>query len=279
MARRYKEDEVIRLLRGKIDKKEILFMPNCGSGLTGKLQEAGGADLICVSATSYWRMKGQGSLSPMMPYSDINEIIFELAPEIAANVKHTPILSLSGGTNPLLPHEVHLRKLWEAGISGINPFMMKIYGDEIMGQMEAIGRGWDKEVDFVVQAHKMEMFSLAYAFTPDEARILAETGCPAISSHIGSTVGGITGAKSSLTLEEACELSQQIFDVARAVNPDIILFAHGGPIKGPKEVTYVMERTNAQGFIGGSAAERMPIEQAVLAATKEYKVIPVNTSL
>ena len=273
MAKRFKEDEVVNLLKAKIEKKEVLFMPNCGSGLTAKLQEKGGADLICVSATSYWRMKGQGSLAPLMPYSDINEVIFSLAPEIVANVKDTPVLSLSGGTNPLFPHREHLKKLWEAGISGINPFMMKIYGDSIMEQMAAIGMGWDREVDFVAEAHRMEMFSLAYAFTPDEARILAETGCPAIPSHVGSTVGGLMGAKSNLTLDEACELSQQIFDAARAVNPDVILFAHGGPIKGPEEVKYVLERTNAQGFIGGSAAERMPIEKAVLAATQEYKEI------
>ena len=75
MAKRYKEDEVVNMLKGKIEKNEILFMPNCGSGLTAKLQEKGGADLICVSATSYWRMKGQGSLAPLMPYGDINEAI------------------------------------------------------------------------------------------------------------------------------------------------------------------------------------------------------------
>ena len=151
--------------------------------------------------------------------------------------------------------------------------MMKIYGDAIMEQMDAIGMGWDKEVDFVGEAHKMGMFSLAYAFTPEEARILAEAGCPAISSHVGSTVGGMMGAKSKLSLDDACQLSQEIFDEARKVNPDVILFAHGGPIKGPEEVKYVLQRTDAQGFIGGSAAERLPIEKAVLEATKSYKAI------
>lgn len=273
MAKRYHEQEVIDMLKAQVEAKKMLFMPNCGCGLTAKLQEKGGADLICLSATSYWRMKGQGSLAPLMPYSDINKVILELAPEIVANVEKTPILSLSGGTNPLLPHKKHLQMLWDAGISGINPFMMMIYGSGVMEQMDAIGMGWDKEVDFVGEAHKMDMFSLAYAFTPEEARILAEVGCPAIASHCGSTAGGLKGAKTSLTLDEACEISQQIFDAAKAVNPDVILFAHGGPMKGPEEAKYVVEKTDAVGFIGGSAAERMPIEKAVLAATQEYKEI------
>ena len=273
MAKRYHEQEVIDMLKAQVEAKKMLFMPNCGCGLTAKLQEKGGADLICLSATSYWRMKGQGSLAPHMPYSDINKVILELAPEIVANEEKAPILSLSGGTNPLLPHKKHLQMLWDAGISGINPFMMMIYGSGVMEQMDAIGMGWDKEVDFVGEAHKMDMFSLAYAFTPEEARILAEVGCPAIASHCGSTAGGLKGAKTSLTLDEACEISQQIFDAAKAVNPDVILFAHGGPMKGPEEAKYVVEKTDAVGFIGGSAAERMPIEKAVLAATQEYKEI------
>lgn len=74
MAKRMTEEEVVAMLRAKIDRNEVLFMPNCGCGLTAKLQEAGGADLICLSATSYWRMKGQGSLAPMMPYSDITRL-------------------------------------------------------------------------------------------------------------------------------------------------------------------------------------------------------------
>lgn len=273
MAKRYKESEVIAMLKKQVDAKKMLFMPNCGCGLTAKLQEKGGADLICVSATSYWRMKGQGSLAPLMPYSDINKVIMDLAPEIVANVTKAPILALAGATNPLYPHKKHLQDLWDAGISGINPFMMMIYGDAIMEQMKQIDMGWEREVEFVAEAHRMEMFSLAYAFTPDEAHILAEVGCPAISSHVGSTVGGMKGAKSNLTLDEATELSQRIFDAAKAVNPNIILFAHGGPMKGPDEAKYVVTHTDAVGFIGGSAAERMPIEKAVLAATQEYKEI------
>lgn len=276
MAKRYTEKEIIERLQAQIKSGKPLFMPNCGCGLTAKLQEKGGADLICVSSTSYWRMKGQGSLAPLMPYCDINEIIFELAPEIVANVKNTPILSLSGATNPLLPHDIHLKKLWEAGISGINPFMMKIYGDAICEQMEQIGMGWSREVEMVRMAHEMNMFALAFAFTPEEATILAEAGAPAISSHAGATKGGLAGAKTSYTLDEAAELSQRIFDAARKVNPNVILFAHGGPIEGPKEVEYVFKHTNAQGFIGGSAAERIPIEKAVLAATQEYKEIPMK---
>lgn len=97
---------------------------------------------------------------------------------------------------------------------------------KIMEQMQQIGMGWDKEADLIGEAHKKNMFALEYAFTPEEARILAENGCPCISSHVGSTVGGMKGAKSKLSLDDAVELTQEVFDAALSVNPDIILFAH-----------------------------------------------------
>ena len=273
MAKQYKEKEVISILQNKIKKGEVLFMPNCGSGLTARMQEEGGADIIMVSATSAWRLMGQGSLAALMPYHDLNQTIIDLAPQIMANVIEAPVLAGTAATNPFLPSKKHLETLWELGFSGINPFMINIYGQEVMEQMENIGMGWDRELDLVKTAHEMEMFCLEYAFTPEEARKIAEVGCPAISSHVGSTVGGARGAKTAITLDDAVRISQEIFDAARDVNPDIILFAHGGPMKGPKEVQYVLDNTNAQGFIGGSAAERMPIEKAVRAATQEYKAL------
>lgn len=271
MATVYTAQEIVARLRSEIESGKPLFVPNCGSGLTGKLQEMGGSDMIVISGTSYWRLRGQGSLSALMPNSDINQVIFDLAPEVAANVETTPLLSLSGAFNPLMPHRDHLRRLRDAGISGINPFMIMIYGEATVKQMDKIGIGWKREVEFVETAVEEDMFALAYAFNPEEARVMAEAGAHAIATHFGSTVGGVRGAASSITLDEATDQSQEMFDSALEVNPNIILFAHGGPIEGPKEAAHVMRNTSAHGFIGGSAAERVPIERAIIAATEEYK--------
>jgi predicted TIM-barrel enzyme len=41
-------------------------------------------------------------------------------------------------------------------------------------------------------------------------------------------------------------------------------------------VEYVVQNTMAQGFLGGSAAERMPIENSVFEVTQEYKKITLR---
>ncbi len=276
MARRYTAKEVVERLRKEIDAGRPLFMPNCGMGLSAKLQERGGADIICVSPTSWWRLRGQGSLAAFLPYCDCNKIVFTLAKEIVPNVVEAPIISLSGPHNPLFDHREHLKKLWDMGISGINPMISRLYDKSFGDQIEHIEMGWSNEVDFVKIAHEMNMFTFAYAFSPEEATIFAEAGADVVASHCGSTKGGLTGAKTGLSLDEAAELTQSIFDAAKKVRTDIILFAHGGPIEGPKEVRYIFEKTDAHGFTGGSAAERVPIEKAIFEVTKEYKSIPIR---
>jgi len=57
-----------------------------------------------------------------------------------------------------------------------------------------------------------------------------------------------------------------------------IALAHGGPFEGPEEVAYVLERSNAQGFVGASSFERLPVEQAIVGLVKEFKKLRVDVN-
>ena len=74
-------------------------------------------------------------------------------------------------------------------------------------------------------------------------------------------------------MDEAVRATQHLIDAARAVKPDVIALAHGGPMEEPEDVAYVLERTNAQGFVGASSIERLPVETAVVGAVKAFKKI------
>ena len=96
MACLYTASEIVSRLRAEVERGKPLFVPNCGSGLTAKLQEMGGSDMIVVSGTSHWRLRGQGSLAALMPNSDINQIITNAAPDPATEaLVETTLASLS----------------------------------------------------------------------------------------------------------------------------------------------------------------------------------------
>ena len=51
-------------------------------GLSAKLAEAGGADLIIIYNCGRYRMGGRGSLAGLMPYGDANAIVVDMAREV-----------------------------------------------------------------------------------------------------------------------------------------------------------------------------------------------------
>jgi predicted TIM-barrel enzyme len=74
---------------------------------------------------------------------------------------------------------------------------------------------------------------------------------------------------------DACVTAvQSIADAARAVNPDVIVLCHGGPISMPEDAEYVLRRTkHVHGFYGASSAERLPVESAIKKQMEQFKAV------
>jgi predicted TIM-barrel enzyme len=129
----------------------------------------------------------------------------------------------------------------------------------------------------VALARKMDLFSIVYVATPDEAQAMAEAGADAIIAHVGTTVGGSIGVKSAaVTLDEAVKRTRKIIDGARKIRKDIIFLSHGGPIATPEDAAYINEHTDAVGFVGASSLERLGIEESLTNLTRRFKKIPVR---
>ena len=91
---------------------------------------------------------------------------------------------------------------------------------------------------------------------------------------MGLTTKGTIGALTAMSLDDAVERVQAIQDVAAAVNPDVIVLCHGGPIAEPADARYVLERTTGvAGFFGASSMERLPSETAITDRVREFKGI------
>jgi predicted TIM-barrel enzyme len=133
--------------------------------------------------------------------------------------------------------------------------------------------GYDKEVALIALAHRLDLFTAAYAFDAGEARRMAEAGCDLLLAHVGLTAGGAIGARATLTLEEAAARIREMAAAARAVNPDVLVLCHGGPIASPEDVRRVLRLAPVQGFVGASSMERLPVEQGIRDTTAAFAAI------
>ncbi len=269
-------DEALARLRAQVAQGRLIVGAGAGTGLSAKCAEAGGADLIIIYNSGRYRMAGRGSLSGLLPYGDANAIVVDMAREVLPVVRETPVLAGVCGTDPFRLMDVFLDELARIGFSGVQNFpTVGLFDGTFRRNLEETGMGYGLEVEMIRLARAKGLLTAPYVFTVEEATAMAEAGADVLVPHMGLTTGGSIGAETAKTLEECVPLIQAMHDAARAVNPDILVLCHGGPIAEPDDVAYVIERTDGVvGFFGASSMERLPTEVAMTENMRRFKSIP-----
>jgi len=275
----YTRKEVIERLRATLKNGKAIIAAGAGTGISAKFIERGGADLIIIYNSWRFRMSGHGSTCGLMAYGDANAVAMEIGEfEVLPVVEEIPVICGVHATDPRRRMWHWLLQVKEMGFSGVNNFPTHTIVDGHFRQvLEETGMSVKKEFEMVALARKMDLFSIVYVGTPDEAKSMAEAGADAIIAHVGTTVGGSIGVKGAVvTMKEAVQRTQNIIDAARQVRKDIFFLTHGGPISAPADAAYVNEHTDAVGFVGASSLERLAVEDSLTELTRKFKKIPVR---
>ena len=244
-----------------------------GTGLSAKCEEAGGIDLIVIYNSGRYRMAGRGSLSGLLAYGNANEIVKEMALEVIPVTKSTPILAGINGTDPFCNFDKFLDELVQLGFSGIQNFpTVGLIDGTFRANLEETGMSYSQEVDVIRLASEKGMFTTPYVFCAQDARAMAQAGADIVVCHLGLTTGGSIGADTALKLKDCPALVDAWAAAALAVNPDVIILCHGGPISSPDDAEFILQNTqNCHGFYGASSMERLPVEIALTEQTKAFK--------
>jgi predicted TIM-barrel enzyme len=277
MARIARTDILTRL-RGMVNRGEPIIGGGAGTGLSAKCEEAGGIDLIVIYNSGRYRMAGRGSLAGLLAYGNANEIVVEMASEVLPVVRHTPVLAGVNGTDPFLLLDPFLKRLGELGFSGIQNFpTVGLFDGVIRTQLEETGMGYDLEVQLVERARQLELLTTPYVFSEQNARDMAQAGADIVVCHLGLTTGGAIGARTAVTLKDCVPLIDAWAAAARAVNPEILVLCHGGPIATPDDAAFVLKSTrHCHGFYGASSMERLPTETALTETTRAFKRLGIT---
>lgn len=274
---RFSQEESLSRLRSTVEEGQPVIGAGAGTGLSAKFAERGGVDLLIIYNSGRYRMNGRGSLAGLLPYGDANEIVLEMGDEVLPVVEDTPVLAGVNGTDPFREMDVFVEELKRRGFSGVQnfPTVGLIDGDsQFRRNLEETGMGYDREVELIREAAGQGMLTCPYVFTEADARAMAQAGADVVVSHMGLTTSGDIGAETALGLEEAAERVQAHHDAARAVNEDVLVICHGGPIAWPDDAEYVLNHTEGVvGFFGASSIERLPTEAAIENQARDFKEI------
>lgn len=278
MGKRITRELILKDFRAKIDRGEPIVGCGAGTGISAKMAEAGGTDLIIIYNSGRYRMAGRGSLAGLLPYGDANAVVLEMAREVIPVVKRVPVLAGVCGTDPFRDMEVFLPELIRLNFSGVQNFpTVGLIDGVFRSNLEGTGMGYDKEVETIRLAHQLDLLTAPYVFDAEQARWMSEAGADVLVPHVGLTTAGTIGASVALTLDQAIDKVMVMAEAAKRVRPDIIVLCHGGPFDEPDNVGKALERMpGIAGFFGASSIERLPTERAITEQVRHFKSLKVR---
>ena len=268
--------DIVAHLRVERDAGRAVYDALCGSGITAKFAARGGADLITTFNLAYYRMQGLSSMAGYLPIGDANAITLELGERSILNiVRECPVIAGLLGADPTRNMFAFVEKIQAAGFQGVMncPTVALIDGD-FRKDLEETGMGFSREVDVLRYASSKGMFTKAFTTTPDEALAMAEAGVDNIIIHFGNSSGGSIGSKTVMSLDESAGRAAAIFDALLPKYEERIFTCHGGAVETPTDFEKLLDfESRFDGYVGGSSAERFPVEDAVSKAAQDFKAV------
>ena len=277
MKKKLERDEIVARLRHTIAAGKPIIGAGCSAGIIAKCAELGGADLIVCYSTGQSRIRGLQTIN----IDHANPQTLSMHGEISNVVRDTPIIAgVEACDQTVYDLDELCGRFVDQGYDGIINFPTQGGGETVnpqtLRQNRQTGRnlgipwGFAREVEMVRTFRERDVFTMCYVYSAGHAAEMVKAGADVVCAHVGGTSGGLVGFAAD-PVDEALAGAQKIMEGAWAVDSKAICLAHGGPFAEPEDTAVLYEQTDAQGFVGASSIERIPVEKAVMGAVRGFK--------
>jgi transcriptional regulator with PAS, ATPase and Fis domain len=261
-------------LRQTLRDREHLVGAAVGSGMTAAAAEEGNADLILALSAGYFRLHGATSAAALMPYASANELSWDAAVHhVMPRVTRTPVFIGTCAQDPSLDLDAYLERVKRHGISGVTNFpSVGFYDGAFRAAIEESGLGFDREVEMLTRSKAAGLLTIGFCLDAAAARLFAQAGVDVLCLNLGMTeLRTVDVGEHQAALDRAVESIRAMIEAARQATPNPYCVIFGGPVLLPQDTAQVYQRTEALGYIGGSAVERFPTAAAVTQTVREFK--------
>lgn len=211
-----------------------------------------------------------------LPICDANALTLAIGEQAILNVvRECPVIAGLLCVDPSKDMPRFLRRIEEAGFDGImNCPTIALIDGSFRTALEETGIGFAQEVEVIGTARRMNLFTKAFCTTAAEALAMAEAGVDNVIIHFGNSSGGTVGAKTILSTQDALARCASILDAVTPRFPDLIFTCHGGSIETPAQFAqFWRAEPRLHGYVGGSSAERFPVESSVSEAARAFRAV------
>jgi predicted TIM-barrel enzyme len=253
-------------------RSDILVGAAIGLGMTARAAADGGADFLLALNAGRLRVMGAPSLAAMLPICDSNPFTDAFARREILDRVAIPVFFGAAACDPRTDLTALLRRIRAAGYSGVTNFPSAIHHDgAFRAALEAAGLGFAREVEMLREARALGLATLGYAKTRAEVDAILAAGVEHLCLNFGWNAGGSLGIPGGVPLDDAAERARRTFARVRRLAPGTRCLVEGGPIIDPTHMIRVCDASRADGYVGGSTLDRLPLEMSVMQTTSAFK--------
>lgn len=259
-------------LRRQLQAGSPVLGVSAGIGLTAKCAAKAGADLIFINNAGRFRTAGRSTLLSKFSFGNANETMLQMVGEILPVIGDTPAIAGVFAQDPFRSIDLLLEQLQRLGVAGIqNSPTLGMMKPAMAKNLEAGMLGFSKEIEMIGKAHRMGFFTAPMIHQPEQAEAFAAAGADLIVATVGVTIGADDPAQTP-DLDENIASIRAMTEAAKGANPELLVLCHGGALSTPEAVQCALDAIPAlDGFVGGSAVERIPVEQAIARIIRDFK--------
>ena len=245
-----------------------------GTGMAAQAAARGGADFLVALNAGRLRSMGEPSVASLLALRDTNRFVLEFAKAEIRPRTTLPVFIGLAAFDPRLDQDAMLAEVRAAGFEGVTNFpTVALIDGRFRRFLEANGFGMTCEIDLLRRARAQGLATLAYVHTGAETRQMAEAGVDIVNIDLGWNTGGALGVATHMPIAEAAEITGRLVRTVRKAAPDTLCVVEGGPIVRPEEMDEVCRGAQADGYIGGSTIDRVPLETAIELVTSAFKTM------
>ena len=274
MSDKLERESIMSRLHADRAAGRAIYDALCGSGITAKMAARGGASMVTTHCLAYFRMQGLSSMAGYLPICDANALTLDLGERALRNVvQDCPLVAGLLCVDPTRDMGTFLLRIRDAGFDGVmNCPTVALIDGKFRSDLEETGMGFAREVEVLGAAARLGLFTKAFCSSPDEALAMADAGVDNIIVHFGNSSGGTIGSKTVMAQDAALARAAAVLDALAVRYADRIVTIHGGAIETPDDFASFWSREpRVDGYVGGSSAERFPIETSVVDMTRRFR--------
>jgi predicted TIM-barrel enzyme/DNA-binding NtrC family response regulator len=245
-----------------------------GTGMAAQAAARGGADFLVALNAGHLRSMGEPSVASLLALRETNRFVLEFAKAEIRPRTNLPVFIGLAAFDPRLDPDALLQEVRTAGFDGVTNFpTVALIDGRFRRFLEASGFGIAREVALLRQARAQGLATLAYVHTGSEARQMAAAGVDIVNIDLGWNTGGALGVATRMPITEAADIAGRMIRTVRKVAAGTICVVEGGPIVRPEQMDEVCRAAQADGYIGGSTIDRVPLESAIELVTAAFKTM------